>query len=244
VKVKMKMKVSRRRSLVLLGALALLLMLVPFAACATSKRRAIQQVVEEPETSSDQPAMEEETTSVSEDNDDQEEEEEMEEEEEEASMDMGGGGAITPPVAQDPRNETSLADGEPSANTTSSLIEEAAAGEGGGEAEWVRVDVDTFAQTMEDNPDAFLLDVRTAPEWEDLGYIQGAVLIPHVELADQSRASELPEDKTELILLYCGSGKRSQVAAETLIGLGFTNLQELEPGIKGWIAQGKPVEQV
>merc|ERR1712134_96472 len=163
----------------------------------------------------------------------EEEEEEPEEEEEEEEEETDDSMIMTTPVAQDPRNETAAAGG----NGTNP-VEDASSGE----PVWDRVDVDTFAQTMEDNPNAFLLDVRTEPEWNDLGYIGGAVLIPHVEV--EGRVNELPEDKTELILLYCGSGKRSQVAAETLLGLGFTNLQELEPGIKGWIAQGKPVEQV
>merc|ERR1712003_43577 len=180
------------------------------------------------------PAMETDV-SVSENEEQPEEEEEeepKEEEEEEEEEETDDSMVMTPPVAQDPRNETAAA------GNGTNPVEDASSDE----PVWDRVDVDTFAQTMEDNPNAFLLDVRTEPEWNDLGYIGGAVLIPHVE--EEGRVNELPEDKTELILLYCGSGKRSQVAAETLLGLGFTNLQELEPGIKGWIAQGKPVEQV
>merc|ERR1719356_790254 len=104
-------------------------------------------------------AMPSEETDVSvSENEEQPEEEEEEEEEEETDDSM----VMTPPVAQDPRNETAAAGG----NGTNP-VEDASSGE----PVWDRVDVDTFAQTMEDNPNAFLLDVRTEPEWNDLGYI-------------------------------------------------------------------------
>ncbi|MGB1459216.1 MAG: rhodanese-like domain-containing protein, partial [Candidatus Thalassarchaeaceae archaeon] len=85
---------------------------------------------------------------------------------------------------------------------------------------------------INDNPDAFLLDVRTQGEWEDDGHLEDATLIPHTDLED--RESELPEDKDELILLYCRSGNRSQNAASTLLDMGYTNIVELQVGINGW----------
>jgi len=104
---------------------------------------------------------------------------------------------------------------------------------------WERVDVDTFEQSIEDNPDAFLLDVRTQAEWEQDGHLEGAVLIPHSSL--EIRADELPEDKDDLIHLYCRSGNRSVDAANTLIDLGYTNIVELKTGINGWKEANKPV---
>ena len=104
---------------------------------------------------------------------------------------------------------------------------------------WDRVDADSFNQEINDNPDAFLLDVRTQGEWEDDGHLEDATLIPHTELED--RESELPEDKDELILLYCRSGNRSQNAASTLLDMGYTNIVELQVGINGWKNAGYPV---
>ena len=104
---------------------------------------------------------------------------------------------------------------------------------------WERVDVDAFEQSIEDNPDAFLLDVRTQVEWEQDGHLEGAMLIPHSDL--EERADELPEDKDELIHLYCRSGNRSVDAANTLIDLGYTNIVELKTGINGWKEASKPV---
>ncbi len=104
---------------------------------------------------------------------------------------------------------------------------------------WQRVDVDTFEQSIEDNPDAFLLDVRTQVEWEQDGHLEGATLIPHTSL--EERLAELPEDKDELIHLYCRSGNRSVDAANTLIDLGYTNIIELKTGINGWKDVDNPV---
>ena len=50
---------------------------------------------------------------------------------------------------------------------------------------WDRVDADSFNQEINDNPDAFLLDVRTQGEWEDDGYLEDATLIPHTELEER-----------------------------------------------------------
>jgi phage shock protein E len=104
---------------------------------------------------------------------------------------------------------------------------------------WERVGVSEFEDGILDNPDGFLLDVRTQAEWEQDGHLENATLIPHTEL--ESRESELPSDKEELILLYCRSGNRSQDAAQTLLDMGFTNLMELETGINGWKDAGMPV---
>ena len=107
------------------------------------------------------------------------------------------------------------------------------------EASWERVNVETFEEEIMNNPDALLLDVRTTAEWEQDGHLEDALLIPHSDL--ESRSDELPEDKEELILLYCRSGNRSQEAAETLIDLGYMNIIELASGINGWKDADKPV---
>ncbi|MDA8551439.1 rhodanese-like domain-containing protein [Candidatus Poseidoniales archaeon] len=106
-------------------------------------------------------------------------------------------------------------------------------------ADWQRVDVEEFNQAIEENENAFLLDVRTQTEWEQDGHLENATLVPHSEL--EAREGELPSEKDTMILLYCRSGNRSQDAAQTLIDLGFTNIIELETGINGWKDAGMPV---
>ena len=75
-----------------------------------------------------------------------------------------------------------------------------------------------------------IIDARTQEEF-DTGHIPGAILIPEYEIADRAE-KELP-DKNQLILVYCRSGRRSKIAAEELVKLGYTNVKEFG-GIIDW----------
>ena len=75
-----------------------------------------------------------------------------------------------------------------------------------------------------------IIDARTQEEY-DQGHIPGAILIPEYEIADRAE-KELP-DKDQLILVYCRSGRRSKIAAEELVKLGYTNVKEFD-GIIDW----------
>ena len=75
-----------------------------------------------------------------------------------------------------------------------------------------------------------IIDAREQDEYDE-GHIPGAVLIPYGEIADRAE-NELP-DKDQLILVYCRSGRRSKIAAEELVKLGFTNVKEFG-GIIDW----------
>ena len=75
-----------------------------------------------------------------------------------------------------------------------------------------------------------LLDVRTLAEFQEMR-IDGAILIPYNELAAKA-AEELP-DKNTLILIYCRSGRRSALAAEILLELGYYVLYDFG-GIIDW----------
>ena len=75
-----------------------------------------------------------------------------------------------------------------------------------------------------------ILDVREQDEYDE-GHIPGAILIPYGEIADRAE-KELP-DKDQLILVYCRSGRRSKIAAEELVKLGYTNVKEFG-GIIDW----------
>lgn len=78
--------------------------------------------------------------------------------------------------------------------------------------------------------ESFLLDVRTQEEY-DAGHIEGAVLIPVNDiLADQFE--KLP-NKDQVILVYCRSGNRSEVAARHLVESGYTQVYDFG-GINDW----------
>ena len=87
------------------------------------------------------------------------------------------------------------------------------------------------AKEIMDNESGYLiLDVRTQHEFDE-GHIQNAVLIPDYEIAQ--RAETELNDKNQLILVYCRSGRRSKAAAQTLVELGYTNIKEFG-GIIDW----------
>lgn len=83
---------------------------------------------------------------------------------------------------------------------------------------------------METQPDYIIIDARTHEEFAD-GHIEGAIMIPEYEIANRAE-KELP-DKDALILVYCRSGRRSKIASEELVKLGYTNVKEFG-GIIDW----------
>ena len=83
---------------------------------------------------------------------------------------------------------------------------------------------------MDSESGYIILDAREQDEYDE-GHIHGAILIPYGEIADRAE-KELP-DKDRLILVYCRSGRRSKIAAEELVKLGYTNVKEFG-GIIDW----------
>ena len=83
---------------------------------------------------------------------------------------------------------------------------------------------------MDTESDYIIIDARTTEEFAE-GHIEDAILIPEYEIADRAE-KELP-DKDQLILVYCRSGRRSKIASEELVKLGYTNVKEFG-GIIDW----------
>lgn len=70
--------------------------------------------------------------------------------------------------------------------------------------------------------DTIILDVREDFEYNQ-GHLKNAINIPFDELEDRFM-SEVTSVKDQIVILYCRSGHRAMIAAETLASLGFTNL--------------------
>jgi len=83
----------------------------------------------------------------------------------------------------------------------------------------------------------FILDVRTPKEFAE-GHVPGAVNIPYDQV--ESRLGEIPKD--DEIVLYCHSGRRAGLAAETLAANGYAKLAHLEGDMQGWQKAGRPVQ--
>ncbi len=102
--------------------------------------------------------------------------------------------------------------------------------ENGQEAVYVNITAQEAKEIMDCEEGYVILDVRTWDEYNQ-GHIPGAILIPDTEI--KARAEEVLTDKDQLILVYCRSGRRSKLAAEILVELGYTNIREFG-GIIDW----------
>ncbi len=95
--------------------------------------------------------------------------------------------------------------------------------------------------------DAILIDIREDDERVQNGAIPNAVRAPRGMLefwADTSSAYHRDEfDPARRTILYCASGGRSALAADTLQRMGYRNVAHLDGGIKAWKEAGKTVEE-
>lgn len=103
---------------------------------------------------------------------------------------------------------------------------------------WTNITADTLASKMKAK-DFTLLNVKTPY----IGEIAGTDLyIPYTDIP--ARASELPADKSAAIVVYCRTGNESAIAAQELLDLGYTNIENLDGGMTAWTASGRSLVQV
>lgn len=102
--------------------------------------------------------------------------------------------------------------------------------EKGEKAMYEQISAQQAKTIMNSGEEYILLDVREQDEFDE-GHIQGATLIPYTEI--NSKAETVLPDKDKQILVYCRSGRRSKIAAESLAKLGYTNVKEFG-GIIDW----------
>ena len=95
---------------------------------------------------------------------------------------------------------------------------------GGAPMTYKMVSMTEGLEIAKNNPDAIIVDVRHDDEYK-AGHIPGAVLLTMETITAETAAKVLP-DKKQMILIYCRSGRRSKIAAQNLLDLGYTNLIE------------------
>ncbi|NIQ97824.1 MAG: rhodanese-like domain-containing protein [Trueperaceae bacterium] len=103
---------------------------------------------------------------------------------------------------------------------------------------WLQISPET-AMNQIDAIDPFVIDVRNQNEWDEKGYIPGAMLIPVTELA--TNVDALPGDVNEPIIVYCAKGTRGNYALLYLKSLGYANVKNLSGGFTAWVDAGLPV---
>jgi rhodanese-related sulfurtransferase len=101
---------------------------------------------------------------------------------------------------------------------------------------FARLDPAAFAARSAEK-DAVLINVHIPYEGE---LEQTDAFIPYDKIVGDSR---LPADKNSEILLYCRSGRMSEIAGDALHAAGYTKLSHLEGGMLGWEAAGRPLIQ-
>lgn len=82
-----------------------------------------------------------------------------------------------------------------------------------------------------------VVDVREDSEWAN-GHVPGAVHLGR-GVIERDIESAIPDTSSKLIL-YCGGGFRSALAADNLQKMGYTNVESMDGGWKGWVAAGLP----
>jgi rhodanese-related sulfurtransferase len=82
-----------------------------------------------------------------------------------------------------------------------------------------------------------LIDVREDNEWVK-GHLPGAIHLGKgiIERDIEQRAP----DTSAALILYCGGGFRSALAADNLQKMGYTNVESMDGGWKGWLEAGLP----
>ena len=102
--------------------------------------------------------------------------------------------------------------------------------EKGEKAMYEQITAEEAKKIMDSGEEHIILDTREQDEFDE-GHIPGAILIPYTEI--ENKAEAMLPDKDKLILVYCRSGRRSKIAAESLSKLGYTNVKEFG-GIIDW----------
>ena len=100
--------------------------------------------------------------------------------------------------------------------------------------------VEDVKRRMENGEKFLLVDVREDNEWEK-GHVPGAVHMGK-GVIERDIEVQVPEATTKMIL-YCGGGFRSALVAENLQKMGYTNVESMDGGWRGWVAAGLPTQK-
>lgn len=98
-------------------------------------------------------------------------------------------------------------------------------------------DIPGYQKMVADGVEHVLVDVREDNEWA-AGHAEGAVHLGK-GIIERDIETKIP-DKNAKIVLYCGGGFRSALAADNLQKMGYTDPISLDGGWKAWVAAGLP----
>ena len=101
-------------------------------------------------------------------------------------------------------------------------------------------DVPAVKKRLDAGEKLLLVDTREDSEWAR-GHLPGAVHLCK-GIIERDIEAAVP-DKSAEIILYCGGGFRSALAADNLQKMGYTNVISMDGGWRGWTEAGFPVEK-
>ena len=103
-----------------------------------------------------------------------------------------------------------------------------------------QIDIEGYKKMVAAGETHVLVDTREDNEW-DKGHVQGAVHLSR-GIIERDIETQYPDKNTELVL-YCGGGFRSALVADNLQKMGYTNVESMDGGWRGWIGAGLPTQK-
>ena len=103
-----------------------------------------------------------------------------------------------------------------------------------------QTDMDGYKKMLDSGEKPLLIDVREDNEWA-AAHAAGAIHLGK-GIIERNIETRVP-DKSMKMVLYCGGGYRSALAADALQQMGYTNVISLDGGWRAWQSAGMPVEK-
>jgi rhodanese-related sulfurtransferase len=103
-----------------------------------------------------------------------------------------------------------------------------------------QIDISGYKTMLAEGQRPLLIDTREDSEWA-AGHAAAAVHLSK-GIIERDIETKVP-DKSTLMVLYCGGGFRSALAADALQKIGYTNVISLDGGWRAWQQSGMPVER-
>ena len=100
--------------------------------------------------------------------------------------------------------------------------------------------VSEVKRRMDTGEKFLLVDVREDHEWAK-GHLPGAVHLGR-GIIERDIEIKVPDNATKIVL-YCGGGFRSALVADNLQNMGYTNVESMDGGWRGWTEAGLPTQR-
>ena len=102
------------------------------------------------------------------------------------------------------------------------------------------IDIEAYKKMVAADQAHVLVDTREESEWT-AGHVAGAVHLSK-GIIERDIETKVPDKSTKLVL-YCGGGFRSALAADNLQKMGYTNVESMDGGWRDWTGAGLPTQK-